>query len=113
MDFVLNFLFLILNLFGIWSLEFGIHFLRSRMKRHYIAPQVIPVEVRIDFGGGYRCMAEHFLHRPQIGAAFDEMGGKRMAESMRTDRLSDAGFFCQAFNDVKDHHPGNLFSSSI
>ena len=44
--------------------------------------------MRIDFRGGNAFVSQHFLHRPQVGAALNQMGGKRMPESMRTD-----GFF--------------------
>ena len=41
------------------------------------------VEVSIDLRGGNALMAEHFLDGAKVGAAFYEVGGEGMAESMR------------------------------
>jgi hypothetical protein len=52
--------------------------------------EVFPVEVGIHFGGGNAGMAKHFLHGPQVGAAFHQVGGKGMPESMRRNIFGDA-----------------------
>ena len=46
------------------------------MKLPHNLTQVIPIEVGIDFCCSDRLMAEHFLHCPQIGASFYEVGGE-------------------------------------
>jgi len=41
-----------------------------------ITPEVIPVEMGVNFGRGDGSVAEHFLHSSQVGTALNEMGGK-------------------------------------
>ena len=46
----------------------------------------------VDLGGGDVGMAEQHLHRAQIGAAFEQMGGEGVAQDVRADPLGrDAG----------------------
>ena len=94
---------------GIWDLLVP----ASRMKLQNITTEVIPVKMGVNLCCGDGSMAEHFLHSPQVGPALDEMGGKRMAESMRADRLPDSGLFSQVFNDIENHHPRELLSPVI
>lgn len=42
-----------------------------------------PVEVRVDLGCGDAFMPEHFLHGPQICAAFYQVSGEGVTEGMR------------------------------
>jgi hypothetical protein len=62
-----------------------------RMKLNDRTFQILPVQVGIDLCGGNTFMAQHFLHGAQVGAAFYQMGGKRMPESMRTDSFFNPG----------------------
>ena len=41
--------------------------------------------MRIDFRRADTGVTEHLLHGQQVGASFDEMGGKGVSESVRTD----------------------------
>jgi len=41
--------------------------------------------MRVDLSGGDAGMSEHFLYRPEICSVFNQMGGKSVPESMRTD----------------------------
>src|SRR5215831_20847398 len=41
------------------------------------------VDVRVDLRRGQVRMSEHLLDRPQVRAALDEVGGKRMAQLVR------------------------------
>jgi len=45
-------------------------------------PQEFPIQVCIDLCSSDTGMSQHFLDSPEVGAAFHEVGGKRMAESM-------------------------------
>ena len=72
----------------------------------------VPVDMCIDFSGGDGFMSQHALDGPQIGAAFQQMGGEGVAERMRTDILGDAGFFCQLFYHVKHHDAGDIIAPS-
>ena len=67
--------------------------------------QKFPVKMRIDLGGADAFMPQHFLHRPQVCAAFHQMGGKGMPEGVRRHCFFYPGFSCQVFYDVKDHDP--------
>ena len=59
--------------------------LASWVKLYNRTSEVFPVEMGIDFRGGDRFVAEHFLDSPEISSTFHEMGGKRVTEGMRTD----------------------------
>ena len=54
--------------------------------------QTLAGDMGIDLGGGNIGMAQHDLHGPEIGAMFQEMAGKGMAQGMRCDFFTDAGF---------------------
>src|ERR1044071_434791 len=43
--------------------------------------------VGIELGGGQVCVAQHLLHRPQVGAALQEVRRKGMTEEMRVHAL--------------------------
>ena len=47
--------------------------------------QIIPIEMGVDFGGGNAFVAEHFLHSPKVGTAFQQMGGEAMPKRMWAD----------------------------
>ena len=55
-------------------------------------------------------MAEHLLHGAQVGATFDQVGGKGMAQGVRTDRFPDACLLRKAFYDIEHHNPCQLFA---
>lgn len=76
-------------------------------------PQIIPVEVCINFGGGNRLMSEHFLHRAQAGAAFDKVRRKRMPERMRAHVLVNARFFGRILNHQENHDPRQLAAPPV
>ena len=48
------------------------------------------IDVRVDFCGGNTLVAEHRLYGAQVGTAFEQMGGKRVTESVRAYNLVDA-----------------------
>lgn len=54
----------------------------SRMKREYLLTQAGAVDVYIYFGGGYVFVSEHLLDRPQVGTAFEQVSGERVAEGV-------------------------------
>ncbi len=47
--------------------------------------------MRIDHRRGNILVSQEFLDRPDVVAAFEQMGGKAMTESVTTGRLGDAG----------------------
>ena len=76
----------------ILSLISYLYSLLSRMKPQNSIAQIFPVNMGINFGSSNAGMAQHFLHGTQVGAAFHQMRGKRMAERMRTDMLIQSRF---------------------
>lgn len=68
--------------------------------------QILPVEMRVDFGGGNAFVAQHFLYGAKIRAAFHQVRGKGMTEGVGGNDLVDARFFDEVFDDQKDHDPG-------
>lgn len=61
--------------------------------------------MRIDFGCGDGFVSQHFLHGPQVGSAFDQMGCKGMPERVRRDPLPQIDLDCQILDDREDHDP--------
>src|SRR6202042_2073510 len=45
--------------------------------------QPLDADVSVDLGRGERRMAEHLLHAAQVRAAFQQVGGRRMAQAVR------------------------------
>ena len=42
--------------------------------------QVLPVQMGIDLRCRYACVAQHFLHRAQVAAGLQYVGGKRVTQ---------------------------------
>ena len=76
-------------------------------------PQVVAIQVRVDLRCGDGFVTEHFLHRAQIGAAFNEVRSKRVTKSVRADRLVQADVEREILDDGEDHNPRELLSISI
>ena len=45
----------------------------------------LPVDVRVDLRGGDVRVTEHRLHRAEIGAALEEMGGEAVSQRVGMD----------------------------
>src|SRR5690606_23333307 len=78
--------------------------LGARMVLDDDGPQVFTVYVSIDFGSRNALMTKHILYSSQVGAAFYQVTGKRVAEGVGTDIFFQADFCREAFDDDKDHH---------
>ncbi len=63
------------------------------------------VDVRVDFRGEDRLVAEHFLHDAQVGAVLDEVRGEGVAEGVRGDFLADACEQRLLFDQIENGHP--------
>lgn len=50
-------------------------------------------DVGVDHGGAHVLVAEEFLHRTDVVAVFQEVGGEGMAEGMRCNPFGDGGCF--------------------
>ena len=59
------------------------------------------IDVGINLGGENGFVTEHFLNGTEVGAHFDEVGGKGVAEGVGTNGFVDACFGGEVFDDVK------------
>ena len=59
--------------------------------------------MRIDFRRAHAGVAEHLLDGEQVGTAFEQMCGKTVPESMRTDGFGDAVSFRQVLDNQENH----------
>ena len=68
------------------------------------------------FGCQDAFVSEHLLHLADRGAAFEQMGGERVAEGVRADTFVDSGASCGLLEYREDHHrvsfPPRLFRKS-
>ena len=62
------------------ALKFVVHFLEMRVGH-----------VSVDLGSGDIAMPQHRLDRAQVGAIHQQVGGERVAQSVGSDVLRDAG----------------------
>ena len=69
------------------------------------------VHVGVDFGGSDAFMAQHTLDGTQIGTTFQQVGGERMTECMRTDVLFQTNGIGQFLDEMEYHDAGNVLSS--
>ncbi len=57
--------------------------------------QSVPVNMCVNFCCSDRFVAQHTLYGAQVGSSFKQVGGKGMAEGVRTDVFGDAGLLRQ------------------
>ena len=57
--------------------------------------QSVPVNMCVNFCCSDRFVTQHTLYGAQVGASFKQVGGKGMAEGVRTDVFGDAGLLRQ------------------
>src|SRR5580693_5448873 len=71
------------------------------------------IQMGIDLCGRNAFMTKHLLYSAQVGAAFDQVGGEGMPESMWRDALSDPGLPDEVFQEQEDHDAGKLAAPAI
>lgn len=76
-------------------------------------PEKTAVDVCIDFCGGDALVAQHCLDGTQVGAPFQKMGGKGVAEGMGTDGFGDACSLSIEFDVVEDRNAGEVLPASV
>ena len=62
----------------------------ARVVGEYLAAQQGIVEMYVDFGGGDAFVAEHLLYGTQVGASFEQVGGKTVAQGVGADVFLNA-----------------------
>ena len=88
------------------------------MLRPWVEPQngvtqELAVEVGVEFGGGNRLVAQHFLNGFQIGAAFNKVRGERVAEGVGADGLFQTDFGGKVFNNGEDHYTRQFAAATV
>ena len=71
-------------------------------------PQIVSIEVSIDFCCRDGLVSKHILNSPEIRATFYQMRCKRMPEGVRAHPFVQANLRDEVFNNRKHHHPGEL-----
>ena len=72
--------------------------------------QSVPVNMCVNFCCSDRFVAQHTLYGAQVGSSFKQVGGKGMAEGVRTDVFGDAGLLCQFLNEMEYHDARDIFA---
>lgn len=75
--------------------------------------QIIAVQMNINFCGQDGLMAEHLLNGAQVGPSVNQVRGKRVPESVRTDLLLQIHLSSQVFDNGENHHPAELISPPV
>ena len=65
--------------------------------------QHVTVNMRVNFCCCDGLMSQHALYGAQVCAAFQQVGGKRMAKGVRTDIFGDSRLFCEFLDEVEYH----------
>lgn len=76
-------------------------------------PQVIPIEMGVDLGGGDAFVSQHFLDGTQVGTTFDKVGGKTVPEGVRADVFLEPDTLNLFFDDEKYHHAAEFFAPFV
>ena len=74
---------------------------------------LLRADVGVNFCGKDAFVPEHLLHNTEVRTIFNQMGCKRMAESMRGDLLGYAGNLRLFPDHGKDHHPAELPAPAV
>lgn len=69
------------------------------------------VDVQVNLGRGDGLVAEHHLYGAQIGAAFEQMRGKGMAQGVRRHVFANTTGLGGFADDVEHHHTAHGFAS--
>ena len=75
--------------------------------------QHLPIHLRVDLGSRDLLMSQHHLDGSQIGPALQQVGRKRVAESMGRYLLLHIGLLAITLHDVEDHDARQLLSETI
>ena len=85
-------------------------FFVPRMMLDNLLAEHIPVDMGIDFGGPDAFVPQHGLDSTQVGSAFQEVGGERVAEGVGANGLFQADETCQLLYYMEHHDAGDVFS---
>ena len=83
------------------------------MMLQYLLPQGRQIHVCIYLRRTDVLMAEQFLDGPQVGAAFEQSRGERMAQRVWADGLRDAGFGGLTLDHDENHRAGQVGAAAV
>ena len=75
--------------------------------------QARAVDVEVDFGGGNVFVPQHLLDCTQIGTAFEQVSGKRVAQRVWADGFAYPGKLAQFFHNIEHHHPRQSATAAV
>ncbi len=79
----------------------------------YFAAQECVVEMYIYLGGSDAFVSQHLLYSPQVGSAFEQVGGEAVAQSVGADVFLNAAGFALFFDNVEYHDPAQPSSPTV
>ena len=82
--------------------------LRSWVKLVMDALEAVAVHVGVNLRCGNVGMTQHLLNHAEVGAIFQEVRGKTVAQHVRADMLGDAGAFGAAVHEFPQGHAAQL-----
>ena len=74
---------------------------------------LLRADVGVNFCGKDAFVSEHLLHNTEVRTIFNQMGCKRMAESVRGDFFGYAGTLCLSLYHGENHHPAELPAPAV
>src|SRR5690606_21523976 len=85
----------------------------SRMEFAVHLPQVLALDVSVHLCGRDVSVTEHLLHRGQVGAPLEEVGGEGVPQCMRCDPLADVRAPDVLPQDLPYAHPGEWLPARV
>ena len=82
------------------------------IRRQSVAQQFIR-NMRVDFCCTHASVAEHLLDGEQVSTAFEQMRGKTVPESVRTDGFGNAVSFRQVLDNQENHLSGQSCATAV
>lgn len=79
---------------------------------HRVAQNVVG-DMGVDFCRAHTGMAQHHLDSQKVGATFQEVGRKTVAEGVRTDAFLDAVLLGKVFHDEENHLPCQRCAAAV
>ena len=84
-----------------------------RMETTDRLPQTLSAQVSVYLRSGYALVPQHLLHGTQIGTMLHQLGGKTVAQRMRTDTLSDTSGSNSFLQEYKHHLPAEVCTAAV
>src|SRR5438876_8348521 len=86
---------------------------RPRVKPIVDGPQPRLEHVRVNLRGRKVRMPEHHLDRPQIGAAFEQVRGKRVTDHVRTEGTRQVGAAAVSLEELPEPDAAHRLAANV